>query len=102
MTSATPASAITSAAAAAFFLVMSPRQKPWLIVTSPPRSSARVRAQISWTFEEAHLARLVQVDVEPDTMPRGDGEDGVELPPCSSQGQAVGGESSRPILLQNA
>ena len=30
-------------------------------------------------IEEAHLARLVQVDVEPDTMPFGDGEDAVEL-----------------------
>src|SRR5712691_8294458 len=41
-------------------------------------------------IEEPHLARLVQVDVEPDTMPRGDGEDAVELTPCSRQGQALG------------
>ena len=31
-------------------------------------------------IEEAHLARLVQVDVEPDTMPCGDRKDAVELP----------------------
>src|SRR5271169_5450716 len=31
-------------------------------------------------IEEAHLAGLVQVDVEPDTVPRGDRKDAVELP----------------------
>src|SRR5712691_2112382 len=51
VTRATPAAAIASAAAAALRSVMSPRQKPWLIVTLPPRPSARVRAQISWTLK---------------------------------------------------
>jgi hypothetical protein len=41
-------------------------------------------------MEEAHLARLVQVNVEPDTVPCRDGKDAVELTPCSSQGQALG------------
>jgi hypothetical protein len=77
VTSATPASAIISVAAAAFLSVMPPRQKPWLIVTLPPKSPGAGTDLLD--IEEAHLARLVQVDVEPDTMPRGDGEDTVEL-----------------------
>ena len=36
------------------FIMTPPRQKPWLIVTLPPRPSALVRAQISWTVV-AHI-----------------------------------------------
>src|SRR6266851_7489285 len=79
VTSATPASAIVSAASAAFRSVMPPRQKPWLIVTLPPKPSARVRAQISWTSKRPISPRLVQMDVEPDPVPCGDREDAVEL-----------------------
>src|SRR5690349_2941333 len=76
VTSATPASAIVAAASVAFRSVTPPRQKPWLIVTLPPRLGAGADLL---DIEQAHLAQLVQVNVEPNAVPRRDREDTVEL-----------------------
>jgi hypothetical protein len=58
---------------------MSPRQKPWLNRDLAAQAQRAGAGTDLLDIEQPHLARLVQVDVEPDAMVRGDREDAVEL-----------------------
>src|SRR3984957_7141989 len=80
VTSATPASAIVSAASTAFRSVTPPRQKPWLIRHLAGETERLNAGADLLDIEEAHLARLVQMNVDPNAAPRRDCEDAVALP----------------------
>src|ERR1700730_1379633 len=63
VTSATPASAIVAAVSVAFRSATPPRQKPWRIVALPPETERLGAGTDLLDIEQAHLARLVQVNV---------------------------------------